>query len=71
MNTLKAKLEGVQIRLEIKTKELKEKDGFMRSVIVSRVGKEPNQSEMEYLTRKLEEFLKPTQEETLVNTTET
>ena len=51
------KHDGVQKRLEMKGKELKEKDEFIRSVIVSRTGKEASESETSYLKKRLDELV--------------
>jgi hypothetical protein len=57
INTLKTKLQGVQLRYDIKCRELNEKDIFVRNVIVSKVGREGNQSDIQYFSRKLDEFM--------------
>jgi hypothetical protein len=57
LNTMKTKLEGLQTRLDIKTKELNSKDEFVRNVIVSRVGKQVDETEMQYLSKRLDEFV--------------
>lgn len=45
------------MRLDIKTKELREKDNFVKSVIVARARKDANETELHYLTERLEEFI--------------
>lgn len=57
LESAKIKLEGVQVRLEMKNKELKDKDDFIRNTIVSRVGREANESEVDYFTRKMDQFM--------------
>lgn len=47
----------MQARLEIKVKELKEKDEFIRNTIVSRVGKGATEPELEFFLRRIEEWM--------------
>ncbi|MBS1889709.1 MAG: hypothetical protein JST59_00320 [Actinobacteria bacterium] len=57
MNGLRTKLEGLQLRYDIKCRELKEKDAFVRNVIVTRVGRDANTSDLQYFSHKLDEFM--------------
>jgi hypothetical protein len=57
LESSKIKLEGLDARLEMKKRELKEKDDFIRNTIVSRLGKQTSESEVEYLIRKMDEFI--------------
>lgn len=52
----KRKYQALQSRLDNKVDEIKKKDQFIQSVIISKVGKDAYSSDLEYVTKEVSKF---------------
>jgi hypothetical protein len=47
----------MQRKIDQKTDDIRKKDDFIRQSIIGRLGKQENESDVQYLTRELEKFI--------------
>lgn len=56
LDSLKRKQEALQRKVDQKSDDIRRKDEFIKSSIIGRLGKQEQESEVQYLARELEKF---------------